>query len=500
MPRSTRHLAVLIPSLILGGCDLGPAYRRPVTEVPTAFRANPALPRTAWPEVAWWRQFGSLELNALIDAAIAHNFDLVAAAERVRQADALARIATAQPFPVLTSGGSGKWRHTGVNTTGHTPQGPSTGNVETRVYGIGLDVSYTVDFWGRFQALADAARTDAVATRFDQQTVMLAVTSAVAATWFIAMGLADRLAVAEANLVGFERTLAAIRGRFAAGTASALDLAQQETVVAVARAVLPNFRNQVEQQLIALGILTGRPPEAIALRPGSLTAIAPPVVSPGLPAELLARRPDVAAAEAALIAANYDIKAARAAFYPSVQLTGSGGYQAGAFSALFLPGSVLASLAAGLTAPLFDGGALRGRLEFARARYAELEAQYRKAIVQSFTDVDAALTAWRYTNEQLLLQTRAVEAARRSAAAARAQNEVGTVDITTVAQIEATLFNAEDNLSQVRLARALSSVNLFKALGGGWQRPDGPVEAVFPGLSPSAMTGGIAVPVGDNRR
>jgi outer membrane protein TolC len=264
--------------------------------------------------------------------------------------------------------------------------------------------------------------------------------------------------------------------------------------------VLPNFRNQVEQQLMALGILTGRPPAAITFRPGSLAAVSLPVVSPGLPAELLTRRPDIAAAEAALVAANYDIKAARAAFYPNVQLTASGGYQAGALSALFLPGGVLASLAAGLTAPLFDGGALRGRLEFSRARYAELEAQYRKAITQSFTDVDAALTAWRFTNDQLSLQTRAVEAARRSAAAARAQNDVGTIDITTVTQIEATLFNAEDNLSQVRLARALSLVNLYKALGGGWTRPEGTIEAVFPGYSPGTASGGVALPVGDNRR
>jgi len=394
-----------------------------------------------------------------------------------------------------------QWQHTGVNTSGRTRVGgPSTASVDTRSYGFGLDVSYVVDFWGRNRSLRGAAEADAVATRFDERTVALSVVTQVATTWFTALALSDRLTVAEANVAGFERTLAAVRGRFDAGTASALDVAQQETVVAVGRAVLPNLRNQVEQQVIALGILTGRSPEAITVRPGTLTRVSLPPVSPGLPSELLARRPDVASAEASLVAANYDIKAARAAFFPSITLTGSAGYQAGALNALLLPGSALMSLAAGLTVPLFDGGALRGRLEFSKAVYEELEAGYRKAVVQAFTDVDTALTALRFTSEQLDLQARAVETARRAAAIARAQLLAGTVDITTVTQIEAALFNAEDTLTQVRLARTLALVNLYKALGGGWARPGGQIEDQFPGLSPGMLEGGVALPVGGNVR
>ncbi len=487
--------------LLLGACDMGPAYQRPEAEVPPAYRATQDSAQAAWPAADWWTGFASPELTELIEAARLHNFDIAAAAARVRQADAATRIATAALFPSLTGGGSAAWQHSGVNTSSRTRAGgPSTLSFDTRSYGFGLDASYSVDFWGRNRSVSAAAEADAVASRFDLQTVALAVVTSVASTWFTALALADRLTVAEGNLAGFERTLAAIRGRFEAGTASALDLAQQDTVVAIARAVIPSFRNQLEQQMLGLGILTGRPPEAITVRPTSLIDIKLPPVTAGLPSDLLTRRPDIAAAEAALVAANYDIKAARAAFFPTIQLTGSAGYQAGALNAILLPGSALASLAAGLTAPLFDGGTLRGRLELSRARYAELEAQYRKAIVQSFTDVDAALTAWRFTSEQLTLQIRAVEAARRSAAAARAQLQVGTVDITTVTQIEAALFNTEDTLAQVRLARTLALLNLYKALGGGWTRPDGTIEQQFPGLTPGALEGGIALPVGGNIR
>ena len=246
-------------------------------------------------------------------------------------------------------------------------------------------------------------------SRFDQQTVALTVVTNVANTWFTALSLADRLAVARSNLNSAEQTLAVVHGRFDAGTASQLDIAQQETLVDGERALIPNFISQLEQQIIALGILTGQPPERVAVHPGTLTALALPLVAPGLPSELLARRPDVASAEAQLIAQNFSITEARAAFFPSIQLTGSAGYQAPALNRLITPGGALAALTEGLTLPLFDGGTLRGQLDLAKGRDDELLADYRKAVVQAFTDVDTALTAWRYATEQEALQRVAVE-------------------------------------------------------------------------------------------
>jgi outer membrane protein TolC len=227
-----------------------------------------------------------------------------------------------------------------------------------------------------------------------------------------------------------------------------------------------------------------------------LTTLKLPVVSPGLPSALLERRPDIAAAEAQLDASGFDVTTARTAFYPAVNLTGSAGFQAPALNALLGPGGFLASLAAGLTAPLFDGGALRGALEQARGRQAELLADYRKAVVQAFTDVDTALTAWRNGTDQERLQSIAVATARQAAAIARTQMLAGTADVTAVLTAEAALFNAEDTLAQVRLARVQALLNLYKALGGGWKQSD---TEKFPGLSPGMLKGGIAFPLGGER-
>ena len=379
--------------------------------------------------------------------------------------------------------------------------GSTTSTINVRDYSIGpLNAAYEVDFWGLNRAARQAAVSNAMFSRFDQQVVALTVVTNVANTWFTALGLADRLVVAQRNLADAEQILAVIRGRLDAGTASALDVAQQEALVAGERAVIPNLRNQLEQALIGLGILVGRPPEAITVRPGSLDTLSLPPVSPGLPSSLLQRRPDVAEAEAQLIAQNFDIKVARAAFFPSVQLTGSYGFSNAALNTLFTPGGTIVSLAAGLTQPLFDAGTLRGQLEQAKGRYDELLAGYRRAVIQSFTDVETALTAWRFTTEQEALQRQAVATAQRAADIARAQMLAGTVDITTVLQAETTLFNDQDILAQVRLARFQALLNLYKALGGGWIAPSGPILEQFPGLEPGTLPGGVALPVGGNVR
>nr|WP_294516392.1 efflux transporter outer membrane subunit [uncultured Rhodopila sp.] len=501
-PRLTAWLTTAV--LLLAGCDLGPDYNRPALDIPAAYRATPQSAAAAWPSADWWRGFHSPDLNALIEQARAQNFDIAAAIARVRQADAQVRIAGAPLLPDFSGTGNGSWQHEGLGTGSSSRIGVSGGgggsnaSIDFHSYSAGLNASYELDFWGRNLAARRAAVASAMFSRFDQQTVALTVVTDVANTWFTALSLADRLAVARQNLRDAEQTLAVIRGRLEAGTASALDVAQQEALADGERALIPNFISQLEQQVIALGILVGEPPERITVTPGTLTSLDLPPVQSGLPSELLARRPDVAGAEAQLIAQNFNIKVARAAFFPSVTLTGSAGYQAAALNHLITPGGALASLAAGLTLPLFDGGTLRGQLEQAKGRYDELLADYRKAVVQAFTDVDTALTAWRYASEQERLQRIAVEAATRAATIARAQLGAGTVDITTVLTAETTQFNDEDTLVQVRLARVQALLNLYKALGGGWVAADQPVEKQFPGLQPGIVPGGVALPVGVN--
>jgi multidrug efflux system outer membrane protein len=492
--------------LTLSGCDLGPDYQRPEIELPLAFRATPATEAAAWPSEDWWRGFASIDLNALIEQARAQNFDIAAAVARVRQADAQARIAGAALLPTLNANGNASWQHTSITAnrgrsisgSGSNLFSTSSGAIETHSYSAGLNIAYEVDFWGHNRATLQSAQASAVFSRFDQQVVALTVVTSVANTWFTALALADRLAVAQRNLADAQQVLAVIRGRLDAGTATALDVAQQEALVDGERAVIPGLRNQMEQQLIGLGILVGRPPEAITVRPGSLADLALPPVAPGLPSSLLQRRPDVAEAEAQLVAANFNIQAARAAFFPSVQLTGSAGFQNTALTTLFGPGGFLAALAAGIAQPVFDGGLLRGQLELSRGRYEELLADYRKAVLQAFTDVENALTAWRFTTEQEALQRRAVATAQRAADIARVQMRAGTVDVTTVLQAEITLFNAQDNLAQIRLASFQALLNLYKALGGGWMAPEGPIQQEFPRLPPGMPADGVALPVGGN--
>ena len=478
----------LAAMLCLAGCDLGPSFSKPDAEIPPAFRASPDTSQAAWPAPDWWRGFGSPELDMLIAAARAANPDLAVAAARIRQADAQARIAGAALLPDAGFSGGASWRQTSVTARGQQIQSDS------RAYNAGLNIGYEIDFWGKNRATSDAAQATALATRFDQQTVAITVTAAVAQTWFAALAARDRLDVANRNLADAQQTLRVIRGRMEAGTANALDVAQQETLVATQRARIPDLRNQMEQQIIALGILIGQPPAAVTVQPGTLARLRRPVVAPGLPSELLARRPDVAAAEARLVAANANIRAARAAFFPSIQLTGSAGLQSVALSSLLGPGALVASLAAGITQPIFDGGTLRGRLDLSKAQQDELIALYRKAILEALTDTDSALTALRFHAEQERLQRDAVARAQRAADIARAQLAAGTVDLTAVLQAQLTVYSAQDSLALARQAYFLDLIGLFRALGGGWIQG----EVVVPAPEPGRLEGGFALPVGGN--
>ncbi len=473
--------ALLMPAA-LAGCSLGPFYQRPALDVPLAFRATADTAEAAWPAEEWWRNFHSAELDALIASARAYNNDLAAAAARIVQADAQVRINGAPLLPSLDATASDAYRRTGIQGSGGTSSFtvdpvtgapiPRTGSsrryFDGRVYTAELQVSYDLDFWGRNRALAQAAQASAVATRFDQATVALNVVTSVASTYFQVLAGQDRLAVAERNLRDAERILGAFRARLTVGTSNALDVSQQEALVAGQRAGLPNLRNTIEQQRVALGILTGVAPERQSIEGGSLEKLPLPLVAPGLPSELLARRPDVANAEAQLQAENANIRAARAAFFPSVQLTASGGLTSTVLATITGPGTVVAQLAGNLTQSIFDNGLRRGQLDQAKGRYDELLADYRRAVLQSFTDVEQSLAALRYTAEQEKLERQAIAVAQRSADIARAQLQAGTIDIITSLNTQVTLYNDLDLLTQVRLARFQALVNVYKALGGGW--------------------------------
>jgi NodT family efflux transporter outer membrane factor (OMF) lipoprotein len=309
-----------------------------------------------------------------------------------------------------------------------------------------------------------------VASRYDQQTVALTVVSSVATTYFQALELRDRLQVARQNLQNGEKILRGLTFEQDVGTATGLDVAQQATVVALLTAAIPPLEQQLKQTVYALALLIGRTPESIDVSEGTLTALkAPPVVS-GLPSKLLARRPDIAEAEQQLIAANADITVARAELFPAIELTASGGYESTVLSSLVNPSSRVYALSAGLTQPIFHGGALRGELAYTKARYTELATSYHKTVLTALSNVEGALVAARQTAEQEERQADAAAKARRAYEYAQIQMSAGTVNILTVLNTENALFSAQDTLVQVQYSRLQALVDLFTALGGGWQQ------------------------------
>ena len=495
-PARLRHCFVSLLLVAASACSLGPAYHSPGSDIPAAYRASAATAAAAWPSPDWWRGFDSAELDALIDDARTRNFDLLAAIARVRQADAQVRISGAPLLPSLTANGNGGWTRSGNNTRGrvssftnaqgNTSVGLSNGKLtsDSRSYAANLAVSWEVDIWGRLRAQQDYAEANALFSRFDQQAVALTAVSSVAITWFTALAYQDRLAIAERNLRDAEDILRAIRARLDAGTASLLDVSQQEALAAGIRAQLPAFRSQFQQEVNALAILIGRPPEQIVVAAGTLNTLPLPEVSPGLPSALLTRRPDIAAAEAQLQAANANIRVARASFFPQLSLTGQYGFESTALNTLFSPGAVLTQITGSIAQTVFDNGSLRGQYEFNRAKFDELLADYQKAVVQALTDVEDALVAYRYATEQEALERQAVDTAQRAADIARAQLLAGTTDIVTALQVQTTLFSDLDLLAQVRLSRFTALVDLYKALGGGWSRGDVvvPPSTIFHGI------------------
>jgi NodT family efflux transporter outer membrane factor (OMF) lipoprotein len=355
----------------------------------------------------------------------------------------------------------------------------SIGGREVVNYTASLSASYELDFWGKNRDATQAAEETAVANRFDRDVVALTTLTSVANAYFQVLASQDRIRTAEGNISSATRILEAIRQRFKAGTGTDLDVAQQESVLANQRAAVPPLRQTLGQNINALATLVSRPPESLRVKGGSMDQISSPRVTPGLPSELLTQRPDIRRQEAQLASAVANVGNARAQFFPSIQLTGQGGYQSSALVALFQPHAAFFNVVGSLTQPIFDGGKILGNFEFTKARQDELLQTYRKTVVSAFADVDNALVAIRQTTEKLRLQREVVAASRRAFQLSEQQLRAGTADIVTVLNTQLTLFQAEDVLWQAQLARLLAIVSLYQALGGGWEpRLEKPVNAL----------------------
>jgi multidrug efflux system outer membrane protein len=447
----------------VAACSVGPTYHRPDIAPPTQWHEGPGVTAAAspWPEAGWWHGFGSSQLDELIAEAERNNDDLAGAIARVREADAQARIAGAPLFPTLDLGADATRERTVV---------PGGGPRITNIFNPQITASYELDFWGKNRALRNAARATAIASRYDQQTVALTVVRSVAGTYFQALEFLDRIQVARQNLENGQKILHGLKLEQSVGTVTGLDVAQQETAVALLEAAIPPLLQQLRQSVYALAVLVGKTPESIDVTSGSLTEISSPAIAAGLPSQLLSRRPDVAEAEQQLIAANADITVARAALFPNIALTASGGYESSRLASMISPANRVYALSAGLTQPIFHGGALHGQVSFSEARYTELLTTYHKTVLTAFSNVESALAAARQTADQQERQRNAVAKARRAFEFAQTQMSVGTVNVLTVLNTENALFSAQDVLVQVEYSHLQALIDLYTALGGGWQQ------------------------------
>jgi outer membrane protein, multidrug efflux system len=452
-----------------------PALDLPQAYKPQGYKAERLSDPDAPPALDWWRGFRSPELTQLMEEAQKVNLDIAAAVARLVQADEQARIAGAALLPSLNFNGS----ETYSRTSGSSASGLTNGGREVVNYSSSLSASYQLDFWGQNRDALQAAEETAVANRFDRDVVALTTLTSVANAYFQVLASQDRIRTARQNIASATRILNAIRDRFKAGTATDLDVAQQESVVANQKVLVPTLRQTLDQNINALATLVSRPPESVHVTGGSLNQVVAPRVTPGLPSELLTQRPDIRRQEAQLASATANVGSARAQFFPSIQLTGQGGYQSSSLVSLFQPHAAFFSMVGGLTQPIFDGGKILGNFEFTRAKQDELLQTYRKTVVQAFNDVDTALVAIKETTIRLSLQRDVVSSSRRAFGLAEQQLRAGTADIVTVLNVQLTLFQAEDALWQAQLARLLAFVSLYQALGGGWEpRMERPVNAL----------------------
>ena len=480
VPRLVATAVTIALAQPLAGCFQHDANIPAGIEIPKAYRAGSGKTDAALPSVVWWRGFGSKELTDLMEESLTSNFDVAVRVARIVQADANSRVAGAPLLPVVGLNASTRRSSSSLNS-GDPTNGSGGGNGRTyrNLYSTSLTASYEIDFWGKNRAALRAAEESAVASRFDREVVALATVVSVANAYFLVLESQDRLRIARGNLAAASRVYDLIKQRFDVGTASALDTAQQESLVNTQRAAIPPLEQTAQQTIATLAVLIGRTPEAVTIRGGSMTRLRIPPVTPGLPSDLIGQRPDIREAEAQLAAANANVYSARAAMFPSIQLTGEGGYQSAIFQTLLKPESAFFNLAAGLTQPILDGAKLQGQLDFQIGVQDELLQLYRKAIVNGFADVDRALIAVQQTARRERLQRDVVTSSQRAFDISETRLREGTIDLVTLLNTQLTLFQAQDTLAQSQFDRLAAVVSLFQALGGGWQKPkpDGPDKA-----------------------
>lgn len=414
----------------------------------------------------WWTQFGSPQLNRLVDQARRDSFDVAAATARVRQAQASAVIAGAPLLPEVKFNLATSHQKL-LRGQGGPDLDASQSDDAVDNFGANLTASYEVDFWGGRAAARDSALQSLRASEFDQATVELTLLSSVADRYAQTLAAHQREQIAALNLANARSVLDLVQTRYDAGSATALELAQQKSLVASQQRQLPLIQQLAEESRITLAALLGQPVQALNLGTEPFQALTWPTIGAGMPSQLLSRRPDIAKAEAQLAAAQADVTVARAAMLPAVTLGATLGSDA--YKAMDILRSPYYTLTAGLVGPIFNNGRLSAERDKARARQDELLQTYRGAIVNGFADVEKALSSITRLDQQRQWQTEELQQAQSAFQIAESRYQAGAEDLLTVLETQRTLYAAQDQNVQLRLSRLQASIALYKALGGGWQ-------------------------------
>ena len=436
---------------------------------PKALASPPAMP-SSWsaeihaqgtvPDENWWRTFDSSGLEDLLKEALAASPDMAMAVERVVQAETQLRIAGASLFPSLNINGGSSWRRNWAS-------GGKTGSTESSTLSLGA--SYEVDVWGKVAADVRAADALFSAAAYDEEAVRLSLMAGVATGYFQVLALEKRLDIARDNLAIANRVLDFVNSRYRHGSATELDVKRQQSAVLSQEATCLSLEEQYAQQLSALAILVGRAPQDFQVRTEAFQDLRIPEVGAYLPSDLLLRRPDIARAEAQITASEANVTVARAAFFPSIQLSGSGGLSSTALLSLSGPQSSL-GLSAAIAQTLLDGGRRRNQVEAAESRLREQVETYRKVILTALKEVEDGLSRAGFSARQMALQEDVVEKASRSLFLAELRYREGADDLLTLLEAQRSLFQAEDQAVQLRLGRLNAALDLYKVLGGGWQK------------------------------
>lgn len=452
--------------LLLAGCAVGPTYKRPQVAVPNVFQGLPPDADKAGSvslgDEKWWALFQDDQLQSLIRSAITDNYDVRIAAARILQAQAVLGITRADQFPTITAGAAA------VNE--RVPRTKTFPAIETSANSVNLGMVWELDFWGKYRRATEAARAQLLASEWAKRAVITSLVRNVASAYFQLRELDLEMEISKHALASRQDSLRLVKIRASGGVTSMLDVRQSEQLVYEAAGQIPDLERRIEQQENFISILIGKNPQSIARGKTLLESSFPPTVPVGLPSSLLERRADIQAAEHSLVAANARIGVAKAAYFPQVTLTAAAGYQSSALTSLFSGPAGTWSFGGQLLQPIFEAGRLRSGVRLSEAQKEELLLTYQQTIQEAFREVSDALVAYRKDQEFREQQDLLTRSAQDATSLSQSRYSGGVTSYLEVLDSDTRFLAAQLTLAQAQLNERLSLVQLYGALGGGWQQ------------------------------